>query len=67
MTILNSIRNHGYINISNFKFNISISQSLANEAVRENLSFPVLLTVIFSDNIRSKVTLILLLKKLKQQ
>ena len=55
MTILNSIRNHGYINISNFNFNISISQSLANEAVRENLSFPVLLTVIFSDNIRSKV------------
>ena len=55
---LNSIMNHAYI--------MSQPKSCEKE-VRENLSFPVLLTIIFFHKIRSNVTLLLLLKKLKQQ
>ena len=51
MTIGNEIRNHGYITLQHI---------FAHEIARENLSFQVLLTVIFfPKNIQSNFTLIM--------
>ena len=57
MTVVNEIGSHGYITLKHI---------FAHEIAKENLSFQVLLTVIFfPKNIQSNCTLIQLLKKLK--
>ena len=57
MTIVNEIRNHGYITLKHI---------FAREIARENLFFKVLLTIIFFlKKIQSNFTLILPLKKFK--
>ena len=56
MTIVNEIRNHGYISC--------VLNIVLLKIARENLSFHVLLKIIFfSENIESNFTLILPLKK----